>query len=159
MITFYSKKQGDIYECESVRSFATFRSEIRENFTGNRDELRHQLRKEYRTHADLLVLMFLDYSDANKSSIAREEMQKLEDIMQLHLATDHVRYSRDLLTVDFTRMLKPGAEAYGFSVFMANSLEFIANGEKSLWVRGEIELIDGTIVEPWKLSKDERAAA
>lgn len=159
MITFYNKKTGDVYECESVRSFGNFRSEIREAFTGNVDQLRDVLRQHYRTHADLLVLMYLDFTDHTKSAFARHEMQKLKDIVKLHSTTDHVTYCRELLTVDFFRMLKPGTDPYSFATLLTNSLDFMANEEKGLWVRGPIELLDGTIVEPWKLSKDERAAA
>lgn len=162
MITFsHTSPEQDIYAAQWTATFGNHRPALTGSITGNLDYLRWRLRAEYRGHvlyiADQLCAIECDNARAiDARAVFVSELQK-------NLMADHVTLAREMQHVPIYGMLpsKPsqGREmAYSLSILWANVLEDIATSKKSLWVRGALEQLDGTIIEPWKDGQLTKAA-
>jgi len=161
MITFtHTTTAPDIYTANWSATFGKLLAPLSGTIEGDINRLRWKLRAEYRGHvltiADQLCIFPITAKGENARARFIEELQK-------NFTADHVTLAREMLQVPINGFVSFAekdhhAQAYELAILWANVLADIATSKQSLWVRGEIELLDGTILKPWQDGTLQRAA-
>jgi len=152
MITLsYTRQSPDHYTGEIVATFGTMRQPLTIAVSGTAEQVREKCRREFGAHIRFIAAMFCELPASSVEMIAaRAAMWAIAKDER----ADHVTLARELERVNVTALIPhyPAADyqqGYELKVLWANTLDQLANGPQSLWVRGPIEMLDGSIVKPW----------
>jgi len=152
MITLsYTRQTPDHYTGEIVATFGTMRPAITIAVSGTAEQVREKCRREFEAHIRFIAAMFCELP---ASTDAMAEARAAMWAIAKNERADHVALARELERVDVYTLipLYPAPEyqrAMELKVLWVNTLDQLANGMQSLWVRGPIEMLDGSIVKPW----------
>lgn len=136
-------------------------------YSGTTDELREQLRPIYLAHLHLLVKDLRTLCGKPNKWVEDRSQKLLEMRLEYkgnNFQTDHVAFAKDLRQFsEFLPDLLPSNNnwfrAQRLMEHIIATAKSMATSEESLWVRGSIDLLDGTTVHPWVDAHEKQQAA
>jgi len=136
------------------------RDAITVTHVGTSEFLRGQLAAFYLLHLQTVVQDYITFCDALNVPLLKKQVDRINEPMLDRLFGCHVALAKDLLLrqEDLTDILphdQRRERAQHMLQFTLDTITQFARQAESLWVRGPIDLLDGTTVRPWIKTKKE----
>lgn len=153
MITFTTNESGSITWTATMHGTKPLVRTI----SGTEQQMRNKLRVEYAQHVHYCVYFLLDAIKDTLSTSApymRILMQRAQQ-HALDMDMNHIDAAEALLPtiLEMKQCLPrndPQAHAYLIWMNTVTTMRQMHDKRQSLWVRGELETIDGNVYKPWE---------